>query len=86
VAVWLPVNTILRPPCCRTYFASTDTIAAAVQSLYLSGSEIATHTVTHPGYPSAEEIVGCRDWLVNATGIPAEKITGFRWACVPMGV
>lgn len=57
-----------------------DSIPAAVQALYLQGNEIATHTVTHPSYPSAEEIVGCRDWLVNNTGIPAEKMLGFRCA------
>ena len=59
---------------------SADTIPAAVQALYLQGNEIATHTVTHPSYPSPQEIVGCRDWLVNNTGIPAEKLVGFRWA------
>jgi hypothetical protein len=75
--VWLLgcLYTLCLPPLLPP---AADTIPAAVQALYMSGSEIATHTVTHPGYPSAEEIVGCRDWLVNATGIPAKKITGFR--------
>ncbi|KAL4444941.1 hypothetical protein ABPG77_003991 [Micractinium sp. CCAP 211/92] len=62
-----------------TFFVTVaNSIPAAVQALYLQGNEIATHTVTHPSYPSAEEIVGCRDWLVNNTGIPAEKMLGFR--------
>lgn len=68
-------------PVPSTYFISAlNTIPAAVQALYLSGNEIATHTMTHVGYPPADEIVGCRDWLVNATGIPETKITGFRHA------
>ena len=38
----------------------------------------ATHTMTHVGNPSKEEIVGARTWLANATGIPESKIVGFR--------
>lgn len=57
---------------------ATDTVPAAVQALYLAGNEIATHTLTHVAYPSAQEIVGCRDWLTNKTGIPKHKINGFR--------
>ncbi len=38
----------------------------------------ATHTMTHVGNPSREEIVGARTWLANATGIPESKIVGFR--------
>lgn len=34
--------------------------------------------MTHVGNPSKEEIVGARTWLVNATGIPQDKIVGFR--------
>jgi hypothetical protein len=66
--------------CLLTSILRADTIPAAVQALYLKGNEIATHTITHVGYPSADEIVGCRKWLVNATGIPESKIVGFRWA------
>lgn len=62
---------------------SADTVPAAVQALYLQGNEIATHTMTHVGYPSAAEIIGCREWLVKETGIPRSKINGFRW--VPPG-
>lgn len=62
-----------------TFFVTTeDTIPAAVQALYFSNNEIATHTRTHPRYPSAEEIVGARDWLANQTGIPRSKINGYR--------
>lgn len=68
-------GTAPRPP----LLPSTDTQPAAVQALYLAGNEIATHTMTHPSYPSAEEVVGARTWLANATGIPEEKINGFRW-------
>ncbi|KAL4448153.1 hypothetical protein ABPG75_005372 [Micractinium tetrahymenae] len=60
------------------YVTSTDTVPAAVQALYLQGNEIATHTMTHVGFPSAAEILGCRDWLVQQTGIPKDKINGFR--------
>lgn len=60
--------------CCRR----ADTVPAAVQALYLSGHEIATHTLTHPSYPSAAEIVGAREWLVKQTGIPRQRINGYR--------
>lgn len=66
-------------PIPSTYFVSiTNTIVAAVQALYIQGNEIATHTYHHIGNPDAEEILSCRDWLVNATGIPQNKINGFR--------
>ncbi|KAI7842215.1 hypothetical protein COHA_004128 [Chlorella ohadii] len=66
-------------PIPSTYFICvTDTIPAAVQALYMAGNEIATHTMTHVGNPSREEIVGARTWLANATGIPESKIVGFR--------
>ena len=55
-----------------------DTVPAAVQALYLQGNEIATHTMTHVGYPSPAEIIGCREWLVRETGIPRSKLNGFR--------
>ncbi|KAL4449367.1 hypothetical protein ABPG77_007011 [Micractinium sp. CCAP 211/92] len=62
-----------------TFFVlAKDTVPAAVQALYLQGNEIATHTMTHVGYPSAAEIIGCREWLVKETGIPRSKINGFR--------
>ncbi len=54
-----------------------------MQALYLQGNEIATHTMTHVGYPSAAEIIGCREWLVKQTGIPRSKINGFRWVVSP---
>ena len=41
-------------------------------------SHAATHTVSHVGNPTAEENVGARTWLANATGIPESKISGFR--------
>lgn len=36
--------------------------------------------MTHVGNPPEAEIVGARDWLVKETGIPKEKINGFRCA------
>ena len=66
-------------PVPSTFFVTAqDTVPAAVQALYLSGHEMATHTMTHPSYPSTAEIVGCRDWLVKTIGIPRSKVTGFR--------
>lgn len=49
-----------------------------MQALYLQGSEVATHTMSHVGNPPAAEIVGARAWLANATGIPESRIVGFR--------
>lgn len=88
--VWLR---LCVPACCvlaapppvantRTTAAAcfADTVAAAVQALYLAGNEIASHTINHIGNPPADEIVGARTWLAESTGIPAEKINGFRCA------
>ncbi|PSC71048.1 chitin deacetylase-like isoform e [Micractinium conductrix] len=62
-----------------TFFVTSEgSQPAAVQALYLGGSEIATHTMTHPSLPSAEEIIGARTALANMSGIPEEKINGFR--------
>lgn len=66
-------------PVPSTFFVTcADTVPAAVQSLYLAGNEVATHTTNHVGNPGAQEIVGCRDWLANKTGIPRAKLSGFR--------
>ncbi len=34
-----------------------------VQLAYMSGHEIATHTVSHVGLPNMTQIVGARQWL-----------------------
>lgn len=73
-----PINVTLDLALTST--AHADTVPAAVQALYLQGHEIATHTMTHVGYPSPMEIIGCREWLVRETGIPRGKINGFRLA------
>lgn len=39
-----------------------------VQLAYMSGHEIATHTVHHAGLPNLTEIVGARQWLNEVGG------------------
>lgn len=49
---------------------------ALVQQLFRGGHEIATHSATHPYRPGAEEILGGRAWLNEASRPPGRWL---RW-------
>lgn len=62
-----------------TYFTSTNyTSYQLVTQWYVEGNEIADHTMTHVGSPSAEEINGNLRALNAFAGIPLSEIAGFR--------
>jgi peptidoglycan/xylan/chitin deacetylase (PgdA/CDA1 family) len=68
-----------------TFFVlQENTVPEYVRTLYDNGDEIALHTVHHPHLPKMHgsklyhEIFDVRDWLVAETGIPREKMIGFR--------
>ncbi|CAO3611433.1 unnamed protein product [Mucor hiemalis] len=62
-----------------TWFVSMQyTDFSLVQQWYAAGNEIADHTFSHVGSPSAQEIASCKSMLNTYGGIPTSKIQGFR--------
>lgn len=60
------------------YVSMLYTNFALVQQWYAQGNEVADHTFTHVGTPSAQEISAARAMLNQYGGIPLGKIKGFR--------
>jgi hypothetical protein len=61
-----------------TMFVSFDyTMCGLLYELYKAKHEMATHTLSHEGYPSKAQIEGGFESSV-ACGVPAEKVIGFR--------
>ncbi|KAI9021455.1 hypothetical protein CLU79DRAFT_753375 [Phycomyces nitens] len=66
-------------PALGTWFVSMQyTDFSLVQQWYSAGNEVADHTFSHVGTPSAQEISSCRTALNTYGGIPNGKIQGFR--------
>ena len=66
-------------PISATFFVSIQyTDYYRVQSLYNSGHEIGTHTMTHVNIASLSEIAGAPAALNAFSGIPRDKLSGFR--------
>ncbi|KAH6911134.1 hypothetical protein BKA70DRAFT_53629 [Coprinopsis sp. MPI-PUGE-AT-0042] len=62
-----------------TYFASLEyTNYSLITDWYAAGNEIADHTMSHVGSPSAEEINGNLITLNALAGVPLKAIKGFR--------
>ncbi|KAI8979711.1 hypothetical protein BDF20DRAFT_871225 [Mycotypha africana] len=62
-----------------TWFISMAyTDFSLVQQWYAAGNEVADHTFSHVGTPSAQEISACKSMLNTYGGIPNSKIQGFR--------
>ncbi|KAI9264554.1 hypothetical protein EDC94DRAFT_605494 [Helicostylum pulchrum] len=62
-----------------TWFVSMEyTDFSLVQQWYAAGNEVADHTFSHVGTPSAQEISSVREMLNAYAGIPVSKIQGFR--------
>ncbi|CAO3610741.1 unnamed protein product [Cunninghamella echinulata] len=60
------------------YVSSQYTDFSLVQQWYAQGNEIADHTFSHVGSPSAQEIAGVKAMLSAYGGVPSKKIQGFR--------
>ncbi|KAG1170131.1 hypothetical protein G6F70_006095 [Rhizopus microsporus] len=60
------------------YVSMQYTDFALVQQWYANGNEVADHTFTHVGSPSAQEIAAARAMLNQYGGVPLGKIKGFR--------
>ncbi|GAA5795630.1 hypothetical protein HPULCUR_000992 [Helicostylum pulchrum] len=60
------------------YVSMLYTNFALVQQWYANGNEVADHTFTHVGTPSAQEIAAARAMLNQYGGVPLGKIKGFR--------
>lgn len=71
-----------NPNGCRpkmTYFASLGyTNYSLITDWYVAGNEIADHTMTHMGSPTADEVNGNLIALNSLAGIPLSAIKGFR--------
>ncbi|KAI9027447.1 hypothetical protein CLU79DRAFT_739243 [Phycomyces nitens] len=66
-------------PAHGTWYVSMEyTDFSLVQQWYASGNEIADHTYSHVGSPSAKEISSCKSMLNTYGGIPNGKLQGFR--------
>ncbi|KAK4512848.1 uncharacterized protein ATC70_003556 [Mucor velutinosus] len=62
-----------------TWFVSMEyTDFSLVQQWYAAGNEVADHTFSHVGTPSAEEISSTKSMLNAYGGIPNQKLQGFR--------
>ncbi|KAG2197793.1 hypothetical protein INT46_009490 [Mucor plumbeus] len=62
-----------------TWFVSMEyTDFSLVQQWYAAGNEVADHTFSHVGTPSAQEISSTKSMLNAYGGIPNQKIQGFR--------
>ncbi|KAI8393318.1 uncharacterized protein BYT42DRAFT_1905 [Radiomyces spectabilis] len=60
------------------YVSMEYTDFSLVQQWYANGNEVADHTFSHVGNPSAQEIAAARAMLHKYAGIPLGKIKGFR--------
>ncbi|ORX57390.1 hypothetical protein DM01DRAFT_1319238 [Hesseltinella vesiculosa] len=60
------------------YVSMEYTDFSLVQQWYADGNEVADHTFTHVGNPSAQEITAAKEMLHTYGGVPYGKITGFR--------
>ncbi|CAO3576118.1 unnamed protein product [Absidia cylindrospora] len=60
------------------YVSMEYTDFSLVQQWYANGNEIADHTFTHVGSPSAQEIAAAKSMLHEYGGVPYGKIKGFR--------
>ncbi|KAI8334427.1 hypothetical protein BC941DRAFT_454603 [Chlamydoabsidia padenii] len=73
---------VTNPNGCKakgTWYVSMQyTDFSLVQQWYAQGNEIADHTFTHVGTPSAQEISSAKAMLHEYGGIPLHKIQGFR--------
>ncbi|KAF8936172.1 hypothetical protein BGZ58_004496 [Dissophora ornata] len=66
-------------PAKATWFAQTlYSDFSLIQQWYAAGNEVADHTMTHPGDPPADEIIGNRLAINAFSGIPFAKMAGFR--------
>ncbi|KAG0200333.1 hypothetical protein BGX28_006565 [Mortierella sp. GBA30] len=66
-------------PIKATWFAQTIySDFSLVQQWYAAGNEVADHTMTHVGPPPPEEIIGNRKAINAFSGIPFNKLVGFR--------
>ncbi|KAF9567880.1 hypothetical protein EC968_003150 [Mortierella alpina] len=66
-------------PIKATWFAQTMySDYSLIQQWYAAGNEVADHTMTHVGSPPLEEIAGNRKAINAFSGIPFNKIAGFR--------
>lgn len=62
-------------PLSATFFVSvTYTDYWYIQKLYNLGHEIATHTMSHVGFPSRADIVGAHEALTAFSAIPKTKV------------
>ncbi|KAI8880236.1 hypothetical protein K501DRAFT_287004 [Backusella circina FSU 941] len=61
-----------------TFVSMEYTDFSLVQQWYAAGNEVADHTFSHVGTPSAQEIAACKSMLTTYGGIPPTKIQGFR--------
>ncbi|KAI8147378.1 hypothetical protein BJV82DRAFT_344932 [Fennellomyces sp. T-0311] len=60
------------------YVSMEYTDFSLVQQWYANGHEVADHTFSHVGSPSAQEISAARAMLHEYAGVPLGKIQGFR--------
>ncbi|KAI7872325.1 hypothetical protein BDF14DRAFT_1752051 [Spinellus fusiger] len=60
------------------YVSMQYTDFSLVQEWYANGNEVADHTFTHVGSPSAQEIAAAKAMLHEYAGVPLGKIKGFR--------
>lgn len=74
----MPATWFVCPEWIAEGWAPQRSVPALVRQLFLGGHEIASHTLTHPRWPSAAEIVGARAWLNETAGVPLEAVRGFR--------
>ncbi|CAO3632042.1 unnamed protein product [Cunninghamella blakesleeana] len=62
-----------------TWYVSMEyTDFSLVQQWYANGNEVADHTFSHVGSPSAQEIAAAKSMLHEYAGIPYGKLKGFR--------
>lgn len=62
-------------PLSATFFVSVRyTDFWYIQKLYNMGHEIATHTMSHVGFPSTAEIVGAHQAITALSAIPEKKV------------
>ena len=82
ISLFKPLTEIVDRNGCgikATFFISGEnTVCSLVQGLNKAGHEIATHTFSHKGDPSIDEISNMKTYLTNDCGIPAGQILGFR--------
>ncbi|KAI8082876.1 uncharacterized protein BX664DRAFT_339310 [Halteromyces radiatus] len=73
---------VTNPNGCKakgTWYVSMQyTDFSLVQKWYAAGNEVADHTFTHVGNPSAQEISSAKSMLYEYGGVPLTEIRGFR--------